>query len=308
MSLASHAPGDDQAPGLPAPRRPAVSSAPQARGPAWRAYTVVWRDGAACLAAADADVSDGSPATSVTGLPDLVVRTTIDRVRAAIINAGYSWPCRPAGGDGVSRRRDQQQRRDLAIAVAILVATGAVPRRHLAKDEMFFAELGLDGSLRPARSGTAEAVACAAAAGMRAMITAEGNASHAGAAQAPDVRIMTTPDLAGIPGLLAGSPDAPAQVLLPDAQDKRGGVTVDEHRVCAFRAFRRVVCSGCRRVAHGGGARGAGIAWMSLACAAGPGEGMGMPGTGPGGQLPGAGARAAAMPKRPRRASRSSSA
>ena len=76
---------------------------------------------------------------------------------------------------------------------------------------------------------------------------------------------------------------ATANVLLPDAQDKRGGVTVDEHRVCAFRAFRRVVCSRCRRVAHGGGARGAGIAWMSLACAAGPGEGMGMPGTGPGG-------------------------
>ena len=66
--------------------------------------------------------------------------------------------------------------------------------------------------------------------------------------------------------------------MLPDAQDKRGGVTADEHRVRAFRAFRRVVCSGCRRVAHGGGARGAGIAWMSLACAAGPGEGMGMPG------------------------------
>ena len=73
------------------------------------------------------------------------------------------------------------------------------------------------------------------------------------------------------------------QILLPDAQDKRGGVTVDERRVCAFRAFRRVACSGCRRVAHGGGARGAGIAWMSLACAAGPGEGMGMPGTEPGG-------------------------
>ena len=95
---------------------------------------------------------------------------------------------------------------------------------------------------------------------------------------------------------MSGHPPFGAQVILngheyvavapqvsPDPQDKRGGVTVDEHRVCAFRAFRRVVCSGCRRVAHGGGARGAGIAWMSLACAAGPGEGMGMPGTGPGG-------------------------
>ena len=67
-------------------------------------------------------------------------------------------------------------------------------------------------------------------------------------------------------------------LVLPDAQDKRGGVTVDEHRVCAFRAFRRVVCSGCRRVAHGGGARGAGIAWMSLACAAGRVRAWGCPG------------------------------
>ena len=197
MSLASHAPGDDRAPGQTAPRRPAVSGTPQARGPAWRAYTVIWRDGAACLAAADADVSDGSPATSVTGLPDLVVRTTIDRVRAAIVNAGYSWPAArlsvvvsPAAGTSSSGC-------DLAIAVAILAAAGAVPRRHLAEDVMFFAGLGLDGSLRPAGSGTAEAVACAAAAGMRAVITAEGNASHAGAAQAPDVRIMTAPDLAG---------------------------------------------------------------------------------------------------------------
>lgn len=48
MSLASHAPGDDRVPGQTAPRRPAVSSAPQARVSAWRAYTVVWRDGAAC--------------------------------------------------------------------------------------------------------------------------------------------------------------------------------------------------------------------------------------------------------------------
>ena len=220
MSLASHAPGDDRVPGQPAPRRPAVSSAPQARVSAWRAYTVVWRDGAACLAAADADVSDGSPATSVTGLPDLVVRTTIDRVRAAIINAGYSWPAArlsvmvsPAAGTSSSGC-------DLAIAVAILAAAGAVPGRHFAEDVMFFAGLGLDGSLRPAGSGTAEAVACAAAAGMRAVITAEGNASHAGAAQAPDVRIMTAPDLAGIPGLLTGSPDAPARVQGPGSRKR----------------------------------------------------------------------------------------
>jgi hypothetical protein len=53
---------------------------------------------------------------------------------------------------------------------------------------------------------------------------------------------------------------------------------------------------------------GAGDAPALVTGGTGPGQGMGMPQDGSCGQLPGAGARAAAMPKRPRRASRSSSA
>ena len=96
--------------------------------------------------------------------------------------------------------------------------------------------------------------------------------------------------------------------LLPDAQDERGGVTVDEHGASAIRAFRRAGCSWCRRGDHGGGARGGKCAPALPAGAVTPGQDMRMPGTGPGGQLPGAGARAAQRPKRPRRASRSSPA
>ena len=209
--------------GCPAsPPRAARRSAARRRPACRHGGRTRWSGGTARRASRrDADVSDGSPATSVTGLPDLVVRTTIDRVRAAIINAGYSWPAArlsvmvsPAAGTSSSGC-------DLAIAVAILAAAGAVPRRHLAEDVMFFAGLGLDGSLRPAGSGTAEAVACAAVAGMRAVITAEGSASRAGAAQAPGVRILTAPDLAGIPGLLTGSPDAPARVPDPRIRETR---------------------------------------------------------------------------------------
>ena len=114
---------------------------------------------------------------------------------------------------------------------------------------------------------------------------------------------------------LARDPGAAAQGLvngaggvLPDAQNERGGGAVDEREASAIRSFRRAGCSWCRRGAHGGGARGGESAPALPAGAAGPGQGRGMPGTGPCGQLPGAGARAAARPKRPRRASRSSSA
>jgi hypothetical protein len=65
---------------------------------------------------------------------------------------------------------------------------------------------------------------------------------------------------------LGGQPELPPEVswearsfetpVLPDAQNERGGVTVDEHGASAIRAFRRAGCSWCRRGAHGGGARG----------------------------------------------------
>ncbi|MGH3222641.1 MAG: hypothetical protein ACRDPY_28750, partial [Streptosporangiaceae bacterium] len=45
-------------------------------------------------------------------------------------------------------------------------------------------------------------------------------------------------------------------LVLPDAQNERGGVPVDERGASAIRAFRRAGCSSCRRGAHGGGARG----------------------------------------------------
>ena len=78
------------------------------------------------------------------------VRETRDRVYAAVRNSGQAWPARkmtvtllpaslPRHGTGF----------DLAIAIAVLTAAGAVAA---ALDGcVFTAELGLDGSLRPVR-------------------------------------------------------------------------------------------------------------------------------------------------------------
>ena len=93
-------------------------------------------------------VSNGLPGFTIVGLPDAAVREARDRVRAAILSSGLSWPLRRVtvnlapsgvrkGGAGL----------DLPIAVGLLVATGEVDAAST-RDLAFCGELGLNGSLR----------------------------------------------------------------------------------------------------------------------------------------------------------------
>ena len=47
----------------------------------------------------EADIAQGLPATILVGLPDTALREARDRIRAAIVNTGESWPRRrsPSG-------------------------------------------------------------------------------------------------------------------------------------------------------------------------------------------------------------------
>ena len=40
----------------------------------------------------EADIAQGLPATILVGLPDTALREARDRIRAAIVNSGESWP------------------------------------------------------------------------------------------------------------------------------------------------------------------------------------------------------------------------
>ncbi|HKY68857.1 MAG TPA: YifB family Mg chelatase-like AAA ATPase, partial [Acidimicrobiales bacterium] len=93
-------------------------------------------------------VSKGLPGFTVVGMPDTTCREARDRVRAALLSSGLEWPLQrvtvnlaPPGlrkvGAGL----------DLAIAAALLVASGQVPLGALA-GRAFVGELGLDGSVR----------------------------------------------------------------------------------------------------------------------------------------------------------------
>jgi magnesium chelatase family protein len=93
-------------------------------------------------------VSNGLPGFTIVGLPDAAVREARDRVRAAILSSGLSWPLRrltvnlaPSGirkgGAGL----------DLPIAIGLLVATGELSSTSV-EGLAFCGELGLNGSLR----------------------------------------------------------------------------------------------------------------------------------------------------------------
>lgn len=93
-------------------------------------------------------LSNGLPGFAIVGLAETAVKESKDRVRSAIINSQFEFPCRkitvnlapadlPKTGSGF----------DLPIALGILAASGQIPTTKLATHE-FIGELALDGNLR----------------------------------------------------------------------------------------------------------------------------------------------------------------
>jgi magnesium chelatase family protein len=94
-------------------------------------------------------VSSGLPSFTVVGLPDPSCREARDRVRAALLSSDLKWPAqRVTVNLAPPTVRKVGSGLDLAIAVALLVASGQV-RQEAVGDRAFLGELGLDGSVRP---------------------------------------------------------------------------------------------------------------------------------------------------------------
>ena len=95
-------------------------------------------------------LSNGLPAFNIVGLAETAIKESKDRVRSAIINSQFEFPCRkitvnlapadlPKLGSGF----------DLPIALGILAASGQIPAARLNNHE-FISELALNGDLRGA--------------------------------------------------------------------------------------------------------------------------------------------------------------
>jgi magnesium chelatase family protein len=97
----------------------------------------------------EADLAQGIPCLSITGLPDASLNEARDRVRAAVANSGEAWPSNKRITIGLSPASLPKRGSgfDLAMAAAVLAADEVVPVAAL-HDLLLIGELGLDGSVR----------------------------------------------------------------------------------------------------------------------------------------------------------------
>jgi magnesium chelatase family protein len=99
----------------------------------------------------EVDVALGLPQWTIVGLPAGAVKESRERVSAALANAGLPLPPRRVTVNlAPADVRKEGTAFDLPVALALLVALGAVPTRAL-NDLVVLGELGLDGTIRGVR-------------------------------------------------------------------------------------------------------------------------------------------------------------
>jgi magnesium chelatase family protein len=100
------------------------------------------------LVRVEVHLGNGLPAFNLVGLPEAVVRESKERVRAALVTAGYDFPQRRITVNlSPADLPKEGGRFDLPMAVGILAADGRIDPRALNRRE-FYGELSLGGALR----------------------------------------------------------------------------------------------------------------------------------------------------------------
>jgi len=180
-------------------------------------------------------LANGLPALTIVGLADTEVKEARDRVRAAIINSGFSFPAQRITVNLAPADLPKESGRfDLPIALGILAASGQLPARQLAEYE-FAGELSLSGALRPIRGTLAMAVASRRYGGLCGLILPIDNADEAALVQ--DAAIYPAGSLlqvcrhftsSGSEGKLLRHPSPPLRQLrhYPDFADVKGQLAV----------------------------------------------------------------------------------
>lgn len=149
----------------------------------------------------EVDMSAGVPGVVLVGLPDAVVRQSVDRVRAAVVNAGGKWPMRRITiGLSPASMPKQGSGFDLALAAAVLAAAGTVSRGSVRR-LVLLGELGLDGTVRGIR-GVLPCVLAAARAGHAQVVVPVDNADEA--ALVDGIEVLAAATLSDLVGHLSG--------------------------------------------------------------------------------------------------------
>lgn len=101
----------------------------------------------------EADLTNGLPSLQIVGLGSKAVDEARDRVRSAIVNSLLDFPKKKITINLAPAELPKDGGHyDLAIAVAILLASNQLTTHDIPTSLFFAAELGLDGAIRPVRS------------------------------------------------------------------------------------------------------------------------------------------------------------
>jgi len=186
---------------------------------------------------------------TVVGLPDVAVKESRDRIKAAVKNCGFDFPVQSVTVNlAPADIRKEGSAFDLPMALGILGCQGCFFGKAL-DQYLFLGELSLDGSVRAVRGALSAALA-ARERGIRMLAVPEANAREAAVVQGVDVyAVRSLPQAVD----LANSPESFTPVRV-DAQQMLGEASqypVDLRDVRGQQAAKRaleVACAGSHNI------------------------------------------------------------
>ena len=189
--------------------------------------------------------SDSPSSVTIVGLPDLAVRESRERIRAAINNSAFFFPFHKTTINlAPADVRKEGASFDLPIALGILGANGDLGDAEGLTDTLSVGELSLDGRVRPVRGALPIAVR-ARDAGLRNLVMPEENAREAAVVAGVSVYAVST--LRGAVELLAALRDesaprpAPVRIDPADLLADEGRYDVDFREVRGQLAAKRAL-------------------------------------------------------------------
>lgn len=134
----------------------------------------------------EVDTSAGLPYFSTVGLPDVAVKESKDRIKAAVKNSGYPFPRHHVTVNlAPADIRKEGTSFDLPIAVAVLATQSLIDIGHLS-NYLILGELSLDGSVKGIR-GALSAAFLGQSLGLKGIILPYDNAKEASLVKGIDI-------------------------------------------------------------------------------------------------------------------------
>jgi magnesium chelatase family protein len=189
--------------------------------------------------------TDGASSVTIVGLPDLAVRESRERIRAAVNNSAYFFPFHKTTINlAPADVRKEGASFDLPIALGVLGANGDLGCAEGLPELVSVGELSLDGRVRPVRGALPIAVR-AREAGIQSLLLPEENAAEAAVVKGVDVFAVSTLRAAAelVCALGKGGDARPLPVRLDEARmlSTEGRYEVDFAEVRGQQAVKRAL-------------------------------------------------------------------